>query len=327
MTRLPSISVLCSFEAAAKHQNYTLAAEELGVTQAAISRKVRELEGVIGVALFRKAGRGVELTGAGRALEDRLHGDLDRLRATIDLASASGDAEQRLTLAVLPTFSAQWLVPRLANFMACHPGFQFALQSRTEPFDLVKAGVDLAIHFGRKEWVGGKLAPLFPENLIAVASPAMIERMDIKGPQDVERLPLLHLSTRRSAWAAYFAALGLRDSTAYQGTLFDQFTSLIAGAVSGMGAAIVPSYFVENELQQGALVGIGTAPTSDDMYYVVTPTNLANPATDTFRAWITSRAKRPVGQYGSTIQSQVSLGSRPLSPQTDVPYSGSSAAR
>ena len=119
MSGLPSLSVLRSFEAAARHQSFTLAAQDLRVTQGAVSRMVRELEGLVGVALFRPAGRGVALTEAGRTLSERLHGDLDRLRQTMRNASAAGDGMQMLSIGVLPTFGSRWLAPRLEQRVPC----------------------------------------------------------------------------------------------------------------------------------------------------------------------------------------------------------------
>ncbi|SMX30486.1 Glycine cleavage system transcriptional activator [Pelagimonas phthalicica] len=291
MEHLPSLSSLRSFEAAAKHQSFTLAAEELHMTQSAISRMVRELEATIGVTLFRPAGRGVALTDAGRALADQLHGDLDRLRGTIRNASAAGDTRRLLSIGTLPTFGSRWLAPRLTRFRASHPQVEFALHSHPAPFDLIGEGVDIAIHFGRKEWVDGTLTELCPEDLVAVASPLMADRHEVTQPTGLARLPLLHLSTRPNAWRVYFDALGLPLDTVRQGTLFDQFSAMISAAIHGLGAAIVPSYLIEAELAQGTLVILGRPACEDDRYYVVTPRGVANPLAAQFRDWLVAEAR------------------------------------
>ncbi|KMW59361.1 Transcriptional regulator, LysR family [Candidatus Rhodobacter oscarellae] len=288
---LPSLSALRSFEAAAKHQSFTRAAEELRVTQSAISRMVRELEAAVGVALFRPAGRGVSLTEAGRNLAGPLHNDLERLRQTMQNASAAGDGMRTLSVGVLPTFGSRWLAPRLARFRASHPDIEFALHSRPEPFDMAHDGIDLAIHFGRKEWVDGTLTELCLEDLVVVASPVMSERFGIKAPVDLKDMPRLHLQTRANAWEVYFDSLGLPTGMARRGTLFDQFSTMIAAAIHGLGAAIVPTYLIEAELAQGTLVDLGQPQCPGDVYYVVTPKGVANPDAAQFRDWMIAEAR------------------------------------
>ena len=303
---LPSLSLLRSFEAAAKHQSFTLAAEELRITQSAVSRMVRELEAIVGVTLFRPAGRGVALTEAGRNMADQLHTDLDRLRQTMRNAGAAGDRMQTLSIGVLPTFGSRWLAPRLADFRAEHPKVQFALHSRAEPFDMAREGIDLAIHFGRKEWIDGALTELCPEDLVAVSAPLLAERYDVSTAADLIRLPLMHLQTRSTSWPVYFDSLGLAADHARQGALFDQFSTMIAAAIHGLGAAIVPSYLIEAELAQGTLVVLGSPKQSDGMYYVVTPRGVANPIAAIFRDWMVGQARatsrKQALRYGSKFE-------------------------
>lgn len=288
---LPSFAVLRSFEAAAKHQSFTAAAEELRISQAAISRQVRELEEIIGTQLFRKEGRGVVLTPAGAALARDLHAGLDRLRGIVDRARGAGEAGQTLTIAVLPTFSSRWLARRLPRFRALHPNVQLILKSRSEPFDLVREGIDVAIHFGAPEWIGGRHATLCPEALLAVAAPAMIEEASLTEARDATRLPLLHLMTRRTAWPAYFEHLGLDPGPAYRGDVFDQFSAMIGATMAGLGAAIVPSYLIEAELAQGTLVPFGQPDPGGGMYYAVTPNTVSNPLAQSFCDWIAQEAR------------------------------------
>ncbi|MEX0348106.1 MAG: LysR substrate-binding domain-containing protein [Paracoccaceae bacterium] len=289
---LPTFAVLRSFEAAAKHQSYTAAAEELRISQAAISRQVRELEGIIGNQLFRKEGRGVVLTPAGRAFADDLHKGLERLRAVILNAQSAGAAGQTLTIAVLPTFSSRWLARRLPGFRALCQDVRLILKSRSEPFDLLSEGVDVAIHFGAPDWIGGSHSELCPEALVAVASPTLVEEAGIVDAHDCRDLPLLHLSSRRDAWPAYFEHLGLDPKTAYKGDVFDQFSTVISSAIAGIGAAIVPTYLVEAELAQGTLVPFGKPSVGNGMYYAVTPSSVANPLAQSFCDWIAREARR-----------------------------------
>lgn len=288
---LPTFAVLRSFESAAKHQSFTAAAEELRISQAAISRQVRELEGLIGHQLFRKEGRGVVLTDAGGALAKELHHGLDQLRRVIHKAQVGGDAAQVLTIAVLPTFSSRWLAPRLPRFRALWPDVRLIVTSRAAPFDLLREGVDVAIHFGAADWIGGKHAPMCPEALVAVASPLMMEEGAVTRPADGCRLPLLHLASRRTAWPAYCEQLGLEASGAYIGDVFDQFSAMIGAAIAGLGAAIVPRYLVEAELAQGTLVAFGQPDARGGMYYAVTPSGVTNPIAQSFCHWIAEEAR------------------------------------
>jgi len=288
----PSFAILRSFEAAAKHQSYTAAAAELRISQGAISRQVRELEAMIGAQLFRKEGRGVVLTQAGQALAADVQASLTRLRDVIDRAKGAGASGQALTIAVLPTFSSRWLARRLPKFRALHPGVSLTLKSRSAPFDLLAQNVDVAIHFGADDWIGGRHTKLCPESLLAVCAPLLLEEAGVQGPADAGQLPLLHLLTRRSAWPAYFAHLDLPPEPAQRGDFFDQFSTMIGAAIAGLGAAIVPAYLVEAELAQGTLVAFGRPAAGRGMYYAVTPNNVANPLAAAFCTWISQEAKR-----------------------------------
>ncbi|MEM8539116.1 MAG: LysR substrate-binding domain-containing protein, partial [Pseudomonadota bacterium] len=283
---LPSFAILRSFEAAAKHQSFSAAAEELHISQGAVSRQVRELEHLIGSQLFRKEGRGVVLTPAGEALARDVHSNLERMRDVILRARGAGNAGQALTIAVLPTFSSRWLARRLPHFRARHPDAQLFLKSRSEPFDLISEGIDVAIHFGRADWIGGTHTSLCPESLVAVCAPQMLEDAGIKTAKDAARLPLLHLMTRRNAWPAFFEHLGLDINLASRGDFFDQFSTIIGSSIAGLGAAIVPTYLVEAELAQGTLVAFGRPEPGPDMYYAVTPNTVANPLAKAFCDWI-----------------------------------------
>lgn len=291
MPHLPSLSVLRSFEAAARYQSFTRAAQDLGITQGAVSRMVRELEATLGVPLFRQAGRGVVLTEAGQRFAPRLSEDLARLRQTLRLAGAAG-AGRALSVAVLPTFGSHWLAPRLPQFQARHPEITLALQSRTAPVDLVQEGVDLAIHFGREEWVDGVLTELCPEDLIVVAAPALVAAHGLGQPAALAQAPLLHLQTRLNAWPAFFDQHNLDANTARRGTLFDQFAALIAAATHALGAAIVPTYLVEAELSDGRLKTLGRPKPQADRYFVVTPKGIDNPAAEALRRWLIEEAQR-----------------------------------
>ncbi len=293
-THLPSLAVLRCFEAAAKHESFTAAAEELALTQGAVSRHVKELEDQVGAPLFRREGRGVRLTDAGRNLAKELFDDLDRLRRTISHAVAAGSTTQLLSIAVLPTFGSRWLMPRLPDFKESREELELFVYSRSDPFDLSEAGIDLAIHTGEKEWPGAQLTPLCPEGLVAVAAPQLVSRFG-DAPRDLFQMPLLHMSSRPLLWESFRQTLPGVDAPARKGSYFDQFALIIAAAVAGLGAAILPTYLIENELQSGALIQMSVLPAPFGRnYYIATPAGMTKPLAAQFTTWLKKQVSRPV---------------------------------
>ncbi|WP_026481480.1 LysR substrate-binding domain-containing protein [Ahrensia sp. 13_GOM-1096m] len=292
--RLPTLAVLRCFEASAKQESFTAAAEELGLTQSAVSRQVKELEEQIGTPLFRREGRGVRLTGAGRALADAVCGDLERLRRTMYHAIAAGTGPQVLAIAAPPTFAARWLVPRLPKFRDLHDGLEMVVYSRSEPFDLYKEQIDVAVHFGGWDWPGAQLSPLCPETLVAVAAPDLISRCGVSKPLDVLDMPLLHLSARTHLWEEFAKSLGENGLALRQGSHFDQFSLVISAALAGMGAAILPTYLIERELNDGDLIRLADVTTdAAKSYFVATPMGQNLPLAASFTAWLRKQVIQP----------------------------------
>ncbi|MEE9388327.1 MAG: LysR family transcriptional regulator [Paracoccaceae bacterium] len=291
---LPSHAVLRSFECAARQQSFTLASEELGLTQSAVSRQVKELEQIIGTDLFRRVGRGVVLTDAGRNLAVDLAIDLENIRQTVVRAIASGDQGTVLRIAVLPTFASRWLIPRLADFAERAPNVTVNLATRLEPFDLAKERFDIAIHFGAENWPGTKMTRIFEEDMIAVCAPSFATRHKIAQSAEMTDLPLLHLETRPMAWSDFFVQLGVADSGNLSGMYFDQFSMLIAAAVASLGVALIPQYLIESELSDGRLVQLGDARLrTKNAYFVVTSAGANRPGVGLFTNWIRSAVQAP----------------------------------
>ena len=284
---LPSYAVLRSFECAARHESFTLAAEELHLTQSAVSRQVKELEDTIGTALFRRVGRRVLLTSAGRNLASELSVDLENIRQTVLKAISAGAAGAAIRVATLPAFASRWLIPRLSEFTTLHEGIEISFATRLEPFDMSREHFDLAVHFGREDWPGTDMQLLCSETMIAVASPEFKARHNVKSVGDLAHVPLLHLETRPAIWEDFFARAGLRVRRAGVGQYFDQFTLIIAGAVASLGAALLPTYLIEQELADGSLVLLDEMTiTTANNYYLVTPEKTENAHVATFAAWM-----------------------------------------
>lgn len=284
---LPSFATLRSFESAARHENFTKAAEELSLTQGAISRQIGELEAAIGVTLFRRAGRRVLLTDAGRAFADELSIDLERLQQTIFRAIAAGNGESALRVATFPTFASRWLIPRLAGFEEMHPSIQVSCFARLEPFDLAREHFDLALHFGAANWPDARMLRLFGETMVPVASPDFARAHDVCDPHALLRARLLHLDTRPGAWKDWFTLVGLDTPGALHGKQFDHFSMIIAAAVSSLGAALLPSYLIERELSDGLLLRLnGPSLRTDNAYYVARPAGEPLPHVQHFLDWL-----------------------------------------
>lgn len=291
--RLPSYALLRSFECAARHESFTQAAEELHLTQSAVSRQVKELEEAIGFALFRRAGRRVVLTEAGKRFAAELARDLENLKQTVVRAVAAGSCGSVLRLAVLPTFASRWLIPRLSGFYARHPDIEISITTRTVPFDLEKERIDAAIHFGETDWPGARMNRLFDEHMIAVASPAYADRHDAVDPRRLVSAPLLHLVSRESAWSDWFALHGLASDTMHKGKRFDQFSMIIAAASASLGAALLPAYLIEKEIRAGELVRLSERELrTANSYYIVSAAGDSNPDVATFARWLMATAAK-----------------------------------
>ncbi len=293
--KLPSTAALEAFEAAARHQSFTKAAEELSVTQSAVCRQIAGLEGFLDVRLFRRTRRGVMLTEAGVDYSRRIGARLDEVeRDTLDLMARGGQGSV-LELAVVPTFGTRWLLPRLPRFLATHPHVAVNLSSRTRPFLFADTPFDAAIHAGETAagaWPGTERRWLMDEDLVAVASPALAAAVRVAGGIDWARLPLLQQSTRPHAWRQFLERLGAPTATALSGPRMELFSMLTEAAVHGMGAALTPPFLVAEELAAGRLVAVSPrAVPSDRAYALVYPEQKAErPALTAFADWLVAES-------------------------------------
>ncbi|MBE9606127.1 LysR family transcriptional regulator [Acetobacteraceae bacterium H6797] len=288
---LPPLGELTAFEAAARHASFTRAAEELSLTQGAISRLIKALEARLAIMLFERVRQRVVLTEAGRAYLADIEPLLGALGDATQRAMSAGGGEAVLNLATLPTFGAQWLIPRLPGFLAAHPGVVVNLSTRVLPVDFAREGFDAAIHVGQPSWPGVRALHLMDEEVIPVASPGYREAMGLRGPADLARAVLLHQATRPMAWVDWFAAQGV-EAAGYRGPRFEQFGLVAEAAAVGMGVGLLPRFLIEEKLAAGRLVvlserGVKTG----GAYWFVTPEGkTASRALRDFSAWIGSEA-------------------------------------
>lgn len=255
---LPSLNSLRAFAVAGRHLSFTRAAEELHVTQGAVSRLVKQLEDDLGTALFIRGPRGLELTPAGAAYLPALTDAFLRIETATRLVSRPTRTPNHLAITMLPTFAMRWFMPRLADFHCLHPEISVDVTSADRPVDFTAEPVDVGIQYGAgkagADWPDLTAEFLMGETVILVASPALLKQKPLKRPEDIRRHVLLTHSTRPDAWAEWFAAAGLKPPGRIRGPAFEHFFMSITAAVNGLGLALVPDFFVPAELQDGRLV-------------------------------------------------------------------------
>ncbi len=283
---LPSLSLLTAFEAAARTESVTAAAQELSLTQSAVSRQIKALEEQLGVPLFHRERQTIRLTRGGAAYAREVREALRKISAA-SLNLRANPAGGTLTLAVLPTFGSRWLTPRLPGFLATHPGVTINLVTRLQPFDFAQEAVDAAIHFGHADWAGAEMMLFRREDVVPACSPELVERLGLRGADDIRRAPLLHLTSRPDAWERWFTAQDV-DAEDVRGMLFDQFTLAIEAARAGLGVALLPRFLIGPELDSGALTIVVDAVTEmPEAYYLCWPRDRADhPPLLAFRAWL-----------------------------------------
>lgn len=276
---IPNLAALQIFEAAARHESFTRAADELALTQSAVCRQVASLENRLGVALFLRIKKRVVLTPHGRHYAVQIRKSLERIeRDTLELMAQRG-VGRVLELAVVPTFASQWLIPRLPQFRVLRPDITVNLSIRTEPFLFSDSPFDAAVYFGRSVWPGTQGTLLFREgNAVPVCSPALVPRGAALTPERLIDMPLLHLSTRPDAWREWFRTHGFGDDArAVRGPRYELFTMLSSAALAGMGVALMPEILIADELATGRLtVPLDMPLASEAGYYLVAPDAVAN---------------------------------------------------
>jgi DNA-binding transcriptional LysR family regulator len=285
--RLPATALLAAFEAAGRHQSFTTAAAELALTPSAVSRQVSALQEMLGVPLFRRTRHGIALTDAGAAYLRHVSRSLDTMeREVLDLQARRGRGGS-IELAVVPTFAASWLVPRLPRLRERNPDLAVHLSSRTRPFLFEDSGMDAAIYAGTGPWPGTHATFLMPERVVPVCSPALIAPKREVSPERLARLPLLQQGTRPYAWREWFAAAGVTDVEALAGPRYELFSISLQAAIAGLGVALVPDYLAAPAIAAGLLVQPARRASSALAYYLVTPADPAeSPALAELRQWL-----------------------------------------
>jgi LysR family transcriptional regulator of beta-lactamase len=283
MSRAPiPLNALRAFEAAARHRSFTRAAEELCVTQAAISHQVKGLEDRLGVSLFRRSNRGLQLTDEGVALAPTLFeafGAIDRLLDQFE----SGGAQQVLTVSAVGTFVLGALLERLPAFRAAYPWVDLRLLTNNNKVDLVAEGLDYAIRFGDGAWQGAEAELILRAPLSPLCTPAIANRL--REPSDLLRAPLLR-SFRPQDWIKWFRSAGLEHAPV-RGPMFDSSLIMVLAAMRGEGVALAPYGLFRREIDSGQIVRPFAIEIDVDGYWLTLLKSRApTPAMRAFRTWL-----------------------------------------
>ncbi|WP_407294580.1 LysR family transcriptional regulator [Stutzerimonas zhaodongensis] len=296
--KIPSTAALVAFEAAARHQSFTRAAEELALTQSAICRQIGGLEEFLGLELFRRSRRGVKLTEAGQSYARRIATQLDAVeRDTLSVMGQQG--AQTIELALVPTFGTQWLLPRLRQFQVLHPEITVNLTNRTRPFLFADTEFDAAIYFGDGDWSGTVAHSLMPERLLPVCSPTLLNDTTELAPPIIAEMPLLQQTTRPYAWRQWFDSLGMKVARDMTGPRLELFSMLAQAAEHEMGVALIPPFLIQRELAEGRLVIAHphSFRREDQAYHLMIPERrVESAALNAFRDWLLDEARAWVAQ-------------------------------
>jgi len=290
--KIPSTAALISFEAAARHESFTKAAQELSLTQGAVCRQIASLEEFLGVELFRRSRRGVKLTEAGLSYSRRVATQLDAVeRDTLSVMGQQGT--NVIELAVVPTFGTQWLLPRLKDFQQKHPEVTVNLTNRTRPFLFADTEFDAAIYFGDADWSGTESHRLMGENPMPVCSPNLMGRKASLTLAEIAELPLLQQTTRPYAWRQWFNSQNLNVPRDMTGPRYELFSMLAQAAMHDMGIALIPPFLIQRELAEKRLVIANTQSlASIKAYYLMIPDRKVESASlKAFRDWLVSQAQ------------------------------------
>ncbi len=289
--QLPSLNALRAFEAAARHLSFTKAAEELSVTQGAVSHQVKALEEQLGIKLFHRQHQRLLLTATGQDCLPFVREAFDRLAAGFAQVQAR-DRAGVLTVSVSPNFAAKWLVNRLGRFTAQHPEIDLRISASLNHVAFVRDDIDMAVRHGEGHWPELHVVRLAADELFPVCSPRLLEGLrSARRPDDLKHHTLLHLDDRRD-WLKWFEAAGIGGVDMSRGVVFDQASLIIDAAGDGQGVALARKVLAAGDLLSGRLVRpFGLALPVAYAYYIVCAKPAAErPKVKIFRDWLLAEA-------------------------------------
>lgn len=287
---LPPLNGLRAFEAAARHMSFTDAAEELSVTQAAISHQVRGLEQRLGLKLFVRRNRSLLLSEAGQAYLPSVRSAFDQLNEATEKLLQK-DRGGHLTVTTTTSFAVKWLVPRLGGFQRANPEIDVRVSTGTALVEFSREDVDIGIRYGRGQWPNLVAERLVSEDVMPVCAPSLMKGPNgLKKPADLKRFTLLHSVSFPDDWQVWLTAAGVKGIDASRGISFDFALAAYQAAMDGLGVALGRNPLVEPDLKAGRLVvPFDFKRSSDFAYYLVYPPEaIRRRKIKAFRDWVMS---------------------------------------
>lgn len=303
MRSIAHLNALRAFEASARHQSFSLAAQELNVTPAAVGQLVRTLEDWLGSPLFVRSTSGrarlVTTEVAEQALPD-IRAGLERLAVGLERLR-SGSAGGVLTVTVSPAFAVKWLLPRIERFQAAWPETDLRLDTSLKPVDFVAQRIDVGVRYGRGQWPGLAAEKLMDEEVYPVCAPALLATATLQAPGDLRGQVLIHdqsvdTSTGFASWQAWLRHAGVQGVPTDRGLRINNSAAVLQAAIDGQGVALARSVMAHDDLAAGRLVRLFPQVRLESAlaYYVVyRPECIAQPKVAAFRDWLLREAHGP----------------------------------
>jgi len=302
--RLPPLNALKAFEAAARHESFTRAAEELCVTQGAVSHQVKALEAELAIKLFNRERQRLIITEAGRDYLAVVRDALDRIAVGTERL-LQRQSVGVLTVSTSPDFAAKWLVHRLGHFAEAHAGIDLRVSATMHHVDFAREDVDMAVRHGDGNWPGLDAVQLSAEQLFAVCSPKLLSGRRLGKPADIPKFPLIHLDSRAD-WTKWLRVAGISDDNVRHGPVLNRASMVIDAAINGQGIALARTTLAAWDLINGRLVRpFAEALRLSKTYWIVCPKATSNvPKIVTFRDWLLAEAAQDVRQLKQRGSSQ-----------------------
>lgn len=296
---LPGLGLLRGFEATARLLSFTRAAAELGVTPAAISHHVRELERLLQVTLLKRSSRSVKPTAEGEILQAGVAEGLEAIRRAVQ--RITGESRRRLVVSITPSFAAKWLMPRLPRFMKAHPEADVRLDVNLRPTVTLHDEADVALSFGNGNYENLKVDRLFEETVFPVCSPALLQGPHpLRKPQDLKHHTLLHVEWSAygaiwPTWEMWLEAAGVEGVDASRGVHMSLTSLALQAAMDGQGVALGDSTLAADDLAAGRLVRpfrvALPGPAGFGYHLVYPPAALERPLVKAFRDWVLAEVR------------------------------------
>lgn len=283
------------FESAAEHLSFTRAAEELGLSQPAVSHAIKLLEKHVGTALFTREHRTLSLTAAGEKFYSDVSIGLGHIGQSVQALRAMAANDRRVTLSISTAFATHWLLPRVSDFKSRHPDIDLRFQTTAYDIDLNKEGIGLGVRYGDGNWTNYHSWKLFDEQVFAVCSPDYLQGKTLDSPAQLHDYSLIQLDEphrTRMDWPLWFQHLGVPVAEINQGLNLNDYAIVLQSAIEGQGIALGWKYIVERLLDNGQLVlACEQHVATDKGFYLVSPASIPiTPFTETVRDWMLSEA-------------------------------------